>query len=318
DELYFELEQFKRERSWYNLNIDKTGIRKLLADTTWYTLYLPAERLEPKVFEDVLLLQQVASELLKRYCDHYYNYCKRSFIELRLELRELTPGDDNIPKEDFYQLIVDGSEEQVILAIAKLQKELEENKQTLIKSGDLQACRFGMHLFQPLFHVRKGGKITILPVALNESEFQFVTDLKYWTEVNEQELQEKGVELFLLRNLSRGKGVGFFEAGNFHPDFILWMIDGEKQYVTFIEPHGLFHEGPASEKLLFHQRIKEIETRFAKPDIILNSFILSWTKYPQLQWGPSQEDLEANHVLFMTDDRDGYINKLFYALKKTK
>jgi hypothetical protein len=257
----------------------------------------------------------VAAELLKRFCDHYYNYCKRSFIEPRLELRELTPEDDNIPQEDFYQLIVDGSEQQVILAIEKLKKELEENKQSLLKAGEFQACRFGMHLFQPLFHVRKGGKITILPVALNESEFQFVTDLKDWSETNAEQLQKDGAALFLLRNLSRGKGVGFFEAGNFHPDFILWMIVDGKQYVTFIEPHGLLHEGPASEKVQFHKRIKDIESRFANPDVILNSFILSWTKYPQLRWGIPQNEMEANHVLFMADDRDGYIDKLFVNLQ---
>jgi hypothetical protein len=315
DELYFELEQFKRERSWYNLNIDKNGIRKLLNDKTWYTLFLPTARLEPAGFDDISLLQQVAAELLKRFCDHYYNYCKRSFIEPRLELRELTTEDDNIPLEDFYHLIVDGNEEQVILAIEKLKKELEENKKSLLKAGELHACRFGMHLFQPLFHLRKGGKITILPVALNESEFQFVTDLKEWSESNAVELEKEGIELFLLRNLSRGKGVGFFEAGNFHPDFILWMIFNGKQYVTFIEPHGLLHEGPGSDKIQFHKRIKDIEKRFANPDIVLNSFILSWTKYPQLRWGIPQEDMEANNVLFMTDDRDGYIDKLFDTLK---
>jgi len=316
DAIYFDLEQFKRERTWHNLNIDKAGIKKLLTDTTWYTLYLPTARLEPTSFDDVALLQQVATELLKRFCDHYYNYCKRSFIEPRLELRELTPEDDNIPQDDFYQLIVDGNEDQVILAVEKLKKELEENKQSLLKAGDLHACQFGMHLFQPLFHVRKGGKITILPVALNESEFQFVTDIKEWSEKNTTALENDGVELFLLRNLSRGKGVGFFEAGNFHPDFILWMIIDNKQYVTFIEPHGLMHEGPASDKILFHERIKEIEKRFANPDIILNSFILSWTPYPQLRWGTPQNEMEANHVLFMTDDQAGYIDKMFDCLKE--
>ena len=315
DELYFELERFKCERSWYNLNIDRVGIKRLLADKTWYTLFLPTARLEITGFDNIVLLQQVATELLKRFCDHYYNYCKRSFIEPRLELRELTPDDDNIPQEDFYQLIVDGNEEQVIFAIEKIKKELGENKQSLLKVGEFQACRFGMHLFQPLFHVRKSGKITILPVALNKSEFQFVTDLKDWSESNAIELENGGVELFLLRNLSRGKGVGFFEAGNFHPDFIFWMIVDGKQYVTFIEPHGLLHEGPASNKVQFHKRIKDIENRFANPDIILNSFILSWTNYSQLRWGIPQEEMEANHILFMTDDRDGYINKLFYSLK---
>ena len=315
DMLFFDLEQYKRERSWYNLNITKAGIIKLLEDPTWYTLYLPENRLNPTSFDGVLLLQQVASELLKRYCDHYYNYRKREYIEPRLELRDLTPDDDNIPQEEFYQLIVDGDEDQVILGIEQLKKELSEKKEGLPKAGDLFACNFGRHLFQPLFHVRRGGKITILPVALNESEFQFVKDLKSWCDAHKSALEKDGMELFLLRNMSRGKGVGFFEAGNFHPDFILWMLVGGKQYVTFIEPHGLLHEGPASEKVLFHKRIKDVEKRLNDPTVILNSFILSWTRYPQLKWGNTQEELENMHVLFMTNDRDRYIDKLFTRLK---
>jgi hypothetical protein len=313
DALYFDLEQFKRERSWYNLNISKEGIRTLLADSSWYRLFLPQTRLNPSNYEGILLLQQVAAELLKRYCDHYYNYRKREFIEPRLELRELKEDDDNIPKEEWYQLIVDGDEEQVIQAIEQVKKDLTAHKDDLLPVGDLHACNFGRHLFQPLFHVRKGGKITILPVTLNESEFQFVTDLKSWCSGNAEGLREKGIELFLLRNMSRGKGVGFFEAGNFHPDFILWMLTSDKQYVTFIEPHGLLHEGSGSEKVQFHKRIKEVERRLnglynstltspsdgsevhenagTEGSAILNSFILSWTKYPQLQWQESRKEL---------------------------
>jgi len=119
----------------------------------------------------------------------------------------------------------------------------------------------------------------------------------------------------LLRNMSRSKGVGFFKAGNFHPDFILWMLVGDKQYVTFIEPHGMLHEGPASEKVLFHKRIKGVEQRLKDPSVMLNSFILSWTRYPQLKWDNSQNELEEKHVLFMTNDRDRYIDKLFEKLR---
>jgi len=61
---------------------------------------------------------------------------------------------------------------------------------------------------------------------LNESEYQFVTDLKNWCDTNNTILEDGGMEIFLLRNMSRGKGVGFFEAGNFHPDFILWLLTG--------------------------------------------------------------------------------------------
>jgi hypothetical protein len=317
DTLFFELERFKRERGWYNLNITKDGIKRLLGDPSWYTLYLPATHLSPATFDGVLLLQQVASELLKRYCDHYYNYRKREYIEPRLELRDLTPDDDNIPREEFYQLIVDGDEEQVIQGIQRIKKELEQSKDDLLKVGDLHGCNFGTHLFEPLFHVRRGGKITILPVTLGESEYQFVEDLKKYVDENIKNPKSKiaNCELFLLRNMSRGKGVGFFEAGNFHPDFILWMLMGGKQYVTFIEPHGLLHEGPASEKVLFHERIKDVEGRLEDPTVVLNSFILSWTRYPQLKWDNTQDELEDMHVLFMTNDRDNYIDKLFARLR---
>ena len=314
DVLYFELERFKRERSWYNLNISKDGIKRLLADPSWYTLYLPKKRLNPSSFDDIILLQQVASELLKRYCDHYYNYRKREYIEPRLELRVLTRDDDLIPSDDQYQLIVDGEEEQVILSIQQIKNDLENNKESFLKVGDLSACNFGKHLYQPLFHVKRGGKITVLPVSLNESEYQFVEDLKNWCDTNKQGLAQDKTELFLLRNMSRGKGVGFFEAGNFHPDFMLWVLKDKKQYVNFIEPHGLIHEGPASEKILFYKRIKDVEKRLGDPAVILNSFILSWTKYTQLKWGLLREEMEQNHVLFMTDDRNHYVEKLYHSI----
>ena len=310
DALFFEVEQFKRERSWWNLNVSKAGIRSLLEDGGWYRLHIPADRLAPTGFDNVRLWQQVAAELLKRYCDHYYNHCKSAFIEPRLELRELDPHDDNLPDEDEYQLIVDGSEEQVIQAIQQIKTELEERKDELLQVGDLCACNFGKHLYEPLFHVRKGDKITVMPVALNESEYQFVGDLLKHCKVHKEEFAEDGRELFLLRNMSRGRGVGFFEAGNFHPDFIMWLLQGERQYVTFIEPHGLMHEGPASKKVQLHAKIKDVEGRLGDPEVVLNSFILSWTPHPQLDWGLSREELEKRHVLFMTEDKDSYVSKL--------
>jgi len=316
DELFFELERFKRERTWYNLNISKAGMHSLLSDSSWYTLYIPPIYLEPNGFKNVRLWQQVATELLKRYCDHYYNYRKSEFIEPRLEFRELSTDDDNFPVEDNYQLIVDGSEEQLILTIKQIKTELEKKKDKLLNFGDIHACDFGKHLYEPLFHVRKGSKIKIMPVALNESEYRFVKDLKKYCEDNKKDFEKAGKELFLLRNMSRGRGVGFFEAGNFHPDFIMWLLDDKKQYVTFIEPHGLWHEGPASKKILFHEKIKEVEKRLDDPEVILNSFILSWTKQIRLDWGLSKKELENRHVLFMTEDKDKYIEKLLAEAQK--
>jgi hypothetical protein len=325
DSLFFELERFKRERSWHNLNISKKEIRNLLSSSTWYTLLIPQNRLNPTDYEGVVLLQQVASELLKRYCDHYYNYAKRSYIEPRLELRDLTEQDDNFPDRDRertdgfwcdYQLIVDGDDQTLINNIQQIKKDIADKKKDLLQLGDLKACSFGRHLFQPLFHVRKGGKITIQPVVLNESEYEFVLDLKAWCEAHNAELEKDGIELFLLRNMSRGRGVGFFEAGRFHPDFILWMLTGNRQYVTFIDPHGLLiGSGPGDEKIKLHKTIKDIEKRLNDPEVILNSFVLSWTAYSRLKWDQTREALEDMHVLFMQDYRDHYIDKLFAKLK---
>ena len=310
DALYFELEIFKRSQSWHNLNITKEGIRKLLLRQDWYTLYLPEDHLQPKNFGDVHILQRVAAELLKRYCDKYYNYRKREFIEPRLELRELTRDDTNIPDENFYQLIVDGSETQMIEDIKTVQRELSERKKKKTKAGNLIAYNFDKHLFEPLLHLKQGSRIVIRPVSLNESEFQFVENLGDWCDANEDWLKNNKTELFLLRNMSRGKGVGFFEAGNFHPDFILWIIKGAKQYVNFIEPHGLVHEGPGSEKVLFHQKIKVVQQRLGDPNVSLSSFILSSTEYKYLQWDMTQEELESMNILFMKDAPERYVENL--------
>lgn len=100
---------------------------------------------------------------------------------------------------------MDCDEEQVIQGICQIKKDLETKKDDLLRIGDLNACNFSNHLFKPLFHIRRGGNITILPVALGESEYQFVTDLKTWCDKHKGSLEKDGLELFLLRNMSRGK-----------------------------------------------------------------------------------------------------------------
>jgi hypothetical protein len=311
DKLYFEAEYFKRERTWHNLNITKAAIEKLLATKGWYRILIPEARMQPGSYQGVFLLQQLAEALLKKYCEKFYAYKKSEFIDPRLELRELTEEDENIPEDNFYQITVDASETQLIADIEKIKEQLEKEPERCMKVNDIEFCNFKSHLFQPLFHVRSKGKITILPVALNESEFQFVKDLKDWCEDNHKAIEKKNLEIYLLRNRSRGKGIGFFEAGNFYPDFILWVLQDGKQLVNFIDPHGLLHEGPGSEKVKLHKRIKEIEKRLNVQKVYLNSFILSWTKFPQLRWDTSQPELENQNIFFMTDDREQYIQKMF-------
>ena len=312
DEIFFELERYKNEKRWYNLNITRNKIKDLLVDDSWYNLFLPDSLLEFTSIDDVMLIQQIATELLKKYCEKLYNYRKREFFEPRLELKVLTPDDWNIPKDDSYEVCVAESEERIIQDILSIQKEIQDNKDSLKQGNFMDACNFGAHLYEPVLHIKRfsESKINIQPVSLNESEFQFVKALREWYQNQRSSNSTRGInDLFLLRNLSRGRGIGFFEAGNFHPDFILWLFKEDKQYVTFVEPHGLTYESPSSDKIEFYQRVKAIEERLNDAAVVLNSFILSPTRFERLDWGKSKKELEGMHVLFMQDN-EHYIEKM--------
>ncbi len=311
EDLFFRIEQFKRERSWHNINISPAEIRPLLEDTSWYSLIVPAGRMDAADILNITLWQEMACELLQRYCEEYYNYCKAEFIEPRLELKSIENRQDPfLPPEDEYQLVVDSNEKALIEDIIKLKAEVIARKQGILNIRDLKACLFRNHLYEPLIHVAKDSKIQIAPVSLNESEFQFVEDLREYLVSHEAMFEKEGTELFLLRNESRGRGMGFFEAGNFYPDFLLWQLNGKQQKIAFIEPHGLQYEGPGHKKIQFHTIIKEIERRLADPDVILNSFIVTPTRFAKLNWGKSMDDLTNMNVLFMEDQKATYVHEI--------
>lgn len=329
DDLFFRLEKFKRERNWHNLNISKVMIKTLLGDKTWYKLLVPSAKIAFSDFSNVALWQEMAAELLQRLAEEYYNHCKAAFTEPRLELRELetafiTPwlelreaaaGEGSIPEVSEYQLIVDASEKALINDIQLLVDDIAAEKKGIMRAGDLKGCLFGAHLYAPVLHVSKGSKIQIAPVFLNESEFQFLDDLRIYVEGNQNRLSSGGLELFLLRNESRGRGVGFFEAGNFYPDFLLWLVKDGRQHLAFVEPHGLQHEGPGHKKVEFCKVIKNIQRRLNGDNVVLNSFIVTPTRFEKLNWGKTMEELEDLHVLFMVDQKDDYVGKIVERMK---
>ena len=310
DDLFFRLEKFKRERMWHNLNIDKSAIRPLLDRKDWYQLLIPAEKMNFDAFANVHLWREIACELLRKYAEQYYNYRKAAFFEPRLELREIEDGDGNFPDADRYQLIVDANESKLIEDIEKLTGDIVKRKIGTLGGDHLKGCFFGSHLYEPVLHVAKESRIRIAPVSLNKSEFQFLTDLRDYIEREQERLNSEGIEFFLLRNESRGRGIGFFEAGNFYPDFLLWQVRGDRQYLSFIEPHGLQHTGPGDPKIEFHTIIKDIEKRLPDPQVTLNSFIVTPTSFDSLEWGWSISEFENKNVLFMEDQSGDYVGKI--------
>jgi len=314
DRLYFDLQAFKSERAWHNLSLDKAGIRALLLDNSWYTLLIPKEQMEFRSVEQIPLWQELASVLLRRYCDRFYKLKQAEWESRFVEYRLLTEEDSNfLGDAPCYRVLVDQSRQDILAVLQQIKDSVAKGDFRDVQFQGLTALMFDRHLYQPLIHV-DSDVIEVRPVPLNDGEHDFVVDLRDYCSRNTDFFADK--ELYLLRNMSRGKGIGFFQAGNFYPDFILWLLDGGKQYINFVDPKGLRNlEGPQDPKIQFSKTIKSLERdlRQQDPDVTLNSFIIANTRERQVSWwgnGMTKEQFADLHVLFQKDDKDTYIKQM--------
>ncbi len=314
DRLYFELERFKAERGWHNLNITRSGIQSLLADPSWYELLIPAEQMEIGSFDNVRTWEEIALALLKNYTDRYYTFRKREWEMPHLEYRDLEASDPNFLvkegiDEGYYRILIDRSQEEIVAKLNELKAAIERGVLKDWSFRELKAICFGRHLYEPLLCL-DGDLVEISPTPLNSGERKFVEDLRTFHDANTAYF--KGRELYLLRNLSRGRGVGFFEAGNFHPDFILWVLVGKQQHVIFVDPKGIQHLDPGDPKVEFHDTIKDIERRLGNGNVRLESFIVSNTASHtmKMRWRMDKAEMNKRHILFQAEDKDSYVKTM--------
>jgi hypothetical protein len=113
----------------------------------------------------------------------------------------------------------------------------------------------------------------------------------------------------VLRNLTKGKGVGFFESEGFFPDFIVWhILPNGAQRILFVEPHGMRQEDAPdiSDKIMLFERLRDyVKSALEQPasrHITVDSYIISSTPYEDLRrlrgaaWTP--EKFADHHILF--------------------
>ncbi len=261
-------------------------------------------------FRQVHRWQEIAGALLRKYADRFYKFRKQEYEGDYLEYRELTENDPNFITE--YRLFIEQSREDIVRKLEEIKGLMAAGKLRNVEFQALCVVAFDRHLYEPLLYVGND-QVEVKPIVLEtEGERDFVLDLQSFCQ-NRKDFLE-GKELYLLRNLSRGRGMGFFEAGNFYPDFILWVITGGSQYVSFVDPKGLRNlEGPDDPKIRFHKTIKELESQLGDPSVVLNSFIVSPTRIPDVTWwngGMTQEELESRNVVFQRDEKPQYIEKI--------
>ncbi len=232
-----------------------------------------------------------------------------------LEYRYLEGDDPNflcvedLPGEGYYRILIDKSQEEIVAKLGELKALIQEGELQPWEFQGIRAIWFGRHLYQPLLcldtHV-----VEISPAPLNKGERIFVEDLKAFHDGHAKFFETR--ELYLLRNLSKGRGVGFFEAGNFHPDFILWLLDDGQQHVIFVDPKGIRNLGPRDPKIEFFHTIKEIEQRLRDPTVSLESFIVSNTPSSTMgkRWAMKKSEMQKRHILFQEEDKDSYVGTI--------
>ncbi|MCL6638980.1 MAG: restriction endonuclease subunit R, partial [Firmicutes bacterium] len=318
DAIYFELVRFKNGRNLHNLNITRSVIEDLLRRNDWYILYIPREELAFDFLEKARRWQEIAVALLKKYCERYYHFKQEEYESDKMEYISLAQYEERQAASnkkgniiDEYRFRLQKSEVDLAVELGKLKEAIVGGELKDFSFGHLEAICFNRHLYQPLVYF-EGNTVKVYPVALNKGERDFVVALRDYYNNNQDFFA--GRVLYLLRNQGRGRGIGFFEANNFYPDFILWLLTDDRQYITFVDPKGLRNcDGTEDPKLKFYETVKNIERRLGDPGVVLHSFIISRTPLRQIRWwrdGLTEEYFEERHVFFPPEGSSEYIGKM--------
>jgi len=329
DKLYLELQQYKMERTWSNLRVSRDGLRKFVESRDdWYLLYVPDSAMEIRCFADVQTQQDILLQLLKEYTDQFYRRLKAAYEQQFMETTIVT--EENGSFFDEYKMLFSEEEnipyerEQAVKKIEELadlirDKKIEQAMNWQSPLAEFKAICFNSHLFYPLLSFDKSTglpiKISPLPLAA-ESEVQFIHDLMTAEKSGELVTWLGGKSLYLMRNADRkDKGLGFALAGNFYPDFLLWVVDhaNGKQWLNFVDPKGIRQMDLHDPKFGLYKEVKELEAKIGDPNLVLNSFILSITKLKDwVNMELTAEELGERHILFMENN---YLQQMFEKMQ---
>ena len=240
---------------------------RLLRNDDWYELRLPPERLNPAGFRQLRELENVALDLVTEYADRFWRRERRRWEHDRIEITTLDEDDPNHVRA--WKLSMDAAGDKLAEDARALADALREGRFEDLKSW-YESLKFGLirneaHAYRPLLHVGQDRAVTVQPVPLDENEKRVVDHLESLAGLRHAWLQ--GRELYLIRNLTRGRGVSFFDDFGYYPDFIVWLKDDARQHVLFLDPKGLSRFGGRERrKVALHHEIGKIEDRLRKDD----------------------------------------------------
>jgi hypothetical protein len=247
DRIYMAVQEFKQLRSWSNLRIDRNRLIDFcMSRNDWYTLYVPQTELNIFNIADIGKQEEILIRLLQDYTDRFYKSIKTAYEGQFYQIVSMKEDDDSYLK--IYHFEIDNNDdgqeyEKKLRALQVLVKSGKLGEASQWHAGQMVAICFDRHMYYPLFAFDGPVPLKMSPLSFGaSSEVQFVRDLEsfYRSAPGQQAIGKRS--LYLLRNAdTKAKGLGFALAGNFYPDYLLWLVDDVtgKQWLSFIDPKGL-------------------------------------------------------------------------------
>jgi len=318
--LYRSCWRYREKEGYTNLTFDSSTLRTLI-EKKHYVLRCPAEMIECDGFEDLRQIESIVLRILRTYITEFHSSRKQRWERSTMQYEELTEEDDNLIS--VIEARVRRSAQTFLESLLDRLERVETGDENILfvgdndfyesEKGEPPRVYFEKHLYLPLV-TQENDVAKYSPPGLNTGERTFIEHLRAFLRgPNGQELMSEERELYVLRNQSRGKGIGFQmkEGGRFFPDFVLWLLDDDLQHIIFVDPKGLnvgTGDIDADPKVRFCQDITDYEAalneRAGRDDVRLHAFIASKTSFQTLrdkQTLDTREAFEERRVYFLED-----------------
>lgn len=317
DRIVWSLDEIRHRKGWHNLLYDIPSLKQVL-ESDQYELYCREDILQPRQYTDIANLEEIASAIIRKYVIAFYHRMQNEWAKKTLDVEVVSETHPNINFR--YTISVSDKNEQIKSDVETLLTIKKSEIFGALSSPPIRNVYWDRHLYQPLLAAWTGDKeiLTIQPLGINEGEEQFVKDLAGY--LTSEKDQYSGYECFLLRNRAR-LGVGLFETAYFYPDYIFWMIQGDRQQIVFLDPHGLAHDTDKDrEKQNLCKNIRKeyepfiqrrLKDKGIPTEILLDAYIVSVTD-PKTVSEPYRGIPQKSHVVHQ--DKPGYIREIFDGL----
>jgi hypothetical protein len=302
DQVLIDMIGYKERSGYSNLILNKKQLRQII-NNDGFVLQCPERRIESdNIVTEKEKTEEVIRIILRSYIDNFYTTEKSDWEDLRREYQTLNEDDPELNFDLKFRVPDDDS----------LIEEVTEIIESASDPNSNYTLSFDRSLYQPLF-IKKNiedkdpaEQLKAPAQSLNEDEQRLVERLDGLC--NEGKLSEETI--YLLRN-PRNRGVGFEQGG--YPDFLLWIKDGQKQKLIFLDPHGMVFE-PAkvenADKVKLAKRIDKLEDQLDDSNVEMHSYVISVTDEQTLNdrfVDFNVKNYEKNNVYLQTK---GYLKKI--------